>query len=221
MADELRLIRAVDVSLQAVEVVARMKAVDPVVLWALAIEPCPVRILAFAAVQHRLPGHVDCLCPASECADTRQQRAPQHVRVVDRYLLKSDIAEARAGRCPFARKLQDPVAGTARGFEVSRVPENFEAVDERLPDQTAPDDGRLSPRDPARPGCEGELIAPAQIGIARRSVGQQPIEAYPRPLGVVRVPSRLEAPKMTPGHVAHSLGRGVRFDAQQGANVEG
>ena len=37
---------------------------------------------------------------------------------------------------------------SVRGFEVSRVPENFEGVDECLPDQTAPDDGRLSPRDP-------------------------------------------------------------------------
>ncbi len=97
MSDEISIIRAVDVSLQAVEIISRVKAVDPVVLSGLAIEPCAVRILVLAAVKHRLPGHVDRLRPPGECSDTRQQCAPQHVRVVDRHVVERDIAEAHAG----------------------------------------------------------------------------------------------------------------------------
>jgi hypothetical protein len=54
MFGELNIIRAIDISLQVIEIVACMKAVDPVKLWSFAIKPRAVRILALATVQHGL-----------------------------------------------------------------------------------------------------------------------------------------------------------------------
>ncbi len=45
--------------------------------------------------------------------------------------------------------------------------QDLESIDKRLTNQTAPDNSRRFPRNPPRPGGERELIAPAQIGIAR------------------------------------------------------
>ncbi len=50
---------------------------------------------------------------------------------------------------------------------------------------------------------------------------QQPIKTHPCLLGMMRIFGHLETPEMTPGEIAHSFGRGMRFDSKQGANIDG
>src|SRR5215470_17041279 len=82
---------------------------------------------------------------------------------MDRYLVECDIAEARAGRGPLARKFQDPITDAVCGFEISGIVEDMEGIDERLPDQATPDDGWFSLGNPSGSSRETRRLEATKI----------------------------------------------------------
>lgn len=71
------------VALQAIQVVAGVEIIDPMVLRMLPIQPGPVRQLPAAAEPHRLPGHLQIISTPSVFGRSCQNRSPYHIGIVD------------------------------------------------------------------------------------------------------------------------------------------
>src|SRR5205809_2241530 len=82
----------------------------------------------------------------------------------------------------------------------------FKAFEERLPDQSAPDDRWFLRGNAPATACEIEVVPPAVFGILPRLVRHEPIETHEGFVAIGGVAAGFESQQIPPGHEAPAAG---------------
>jgi hypothetical protein len=133
---------AIDIALQAIQIVARVKVVDPVVFGRLSIKPRAVGILTRTAIGHGVSRQLASLLIIGVDRNPREQRRPQHVRVVNRTLLEGDVTETSPAARPLSRQTLHPLSCTRGHVQILGIARHFVGFQKGQANQAAPDNCR-------------------------------------------------------------------------------
>src|SRR4051812_17887719 len=105
----------VDVALQAVEIIAGVKVINPLVVWQFRIPPSSVGQHREAAVTHSAAGYIEIVQTVGMLCAARKSCSSQHISIVNRFLCMRKVTQAISAIGTFPWQGHDPVA-SARSY---------------------------------------------------------------------------------------------------------
>src|SRR5688572_24250655 len=196
-----------------------MKVVVPMIFKLLAIPPAAVLQLARATIKHSLSGHRQVLVLPQVLPGARQDSGAKKIRIVNGGLGIGDVAQARSTRGFLTGQCKNPVANPFDRREQRGERALLVSFQERMGNETCPDDGRFVRRHAPGSRRKVKVIAPGRFCVFSGGVLSKPAQILECLSFQLLIPRLLIEKHVTPRHESSAFRGLERSNANEWTDI--